>query len=58
MTECHYCYINIYENVAKEEIANSNVNDFTCNVLHRQVCKFDELLESVGIIKWGSEEIV
>jgi len=44
--------------VAKEEIANSYMNDFTCNVLHRQVYTFDELLENVGVIKWRLEEIV
>jgi len=44
--------------MAKGEIANSNVNDFTCTVLYRQVYTFDELMESVGVIKWGLEEIV
>jgi hypothetical protein len=44
--------------VAKEEIANSHMNGFTCNLLYRQVFTLDELLENVGVIKWGLEEIV
>jgi hypothetical protein len=58
LTEYHICYSNMYENVAKEEIANSNMNDFTCHVLYRQVYTFDELLENLGVIKRRFEEIM